>query len=161
MGSSSTSPVLVGGLSDARSIESGARHTCAVRVTGEVACWGDNAASQLGTGDTVTPEEPITLGGFPGPARLPLGEEPPDGDGDGAGDVFDNCPGVSNPGQGDLDADGQGDLCDVTPQVHELVSIYGLFGCAVVSGGGVECWGNNSNGKLGNGTTMNSTRLSR
>jgi len=35
-----------------------------------------------------------------------------DMDGDGVPDESDNCPNVSNPGQGDLDADDIGDVCD-------------------------------------------------
>lgn len=42
--------------------------------------------------------------------------DPPmvDADFDGLRDDVDNCVGVSNPDQGDLDADGLGDACDVT-----------------------------------------------
>jgi hypothetical protein len=36
----------------------------------------------------------------------------PDGDGDGVGDVCDNCPVDANPGQDDIDGDGVGDSCD-------------------------------------------------
>jgi len=35
-----------------------------------------------------------------------------DGDGDGIGDLCDNCPGTINPDQADLDSDGIGDVCD-------------------------------------------------
>ena len=37
---------------------------------------------------------------------------PPDEDGDGVGDLVDNCPSVPNPGQADRDGDGEGDVCD-------------------------------------------------
>ena len=36
----------------------------------------------------------------------------PDADGDGRPDTQDNCPGVANPGQADLDGDTIGDACD-------------------------------------------------
>jgi hypothetical protein len=38
-----------------------------------------------------------------------------DVDGDGVGDVCDNCPDTFNPGQEDFDEDGVGDACDACP----------------------------------------------
>lgn len=44
-----TMPVRVAGLDDAVRIESGAgQHTCALRRTGTLVCWGDNSHGQLG-----------------------------------------------------------------------------------------------------------------
>jgi hypothetical protein len=42
-----------------------------------------------------------------------LGQE--DGDSDGVGDTYDNCPATPNPGQEDADSDGVGDACDNCP----------------------------------------------
>lgn len=42
----------------------------------------------------------------------PCGQAGGDSDLDGVCDDFDNCPGVYNPDQADLDGDGVGDLCD-------------------------------------------------
>lgn len=54
--SSSGLPVTVSGISTAVALSAGARHTCALLAPGgvlslsSVACWGDNADGQLGTG---------------------------------------------------------------------------------------------------------------
>ena len=39
-----------------------------------------------------------------------------DTDGDGVGDIGDNCPALANADQSDQDGDGVGDLCDPTPE---------------------------------------------
>jgi len=37
-------------LNDATAVASGSGHTCALRRTGEVVCWGDGSSGQLGDG---------------------------------------------------------------------------------------------------------------
>lgn len=44
-----------------------------------------------------------------------------DSDGDGIGDLSDNCPSVANPGQQDADGDGTGDACDACPGADDAV----------------------------------------
>jgi alpha-tubulin suppressor-like RCC1 family protein len=56
----SASPVAVVGLTDAISVAAGARHTCAVRATGAVMCWGSDAAGALGDGTIGSPTNQAT-----------------------------------------------------------------------------------------------------
>lgn len=67
--------------------------------------WQDDARVAFGMAElSVAPDIDVTE-----PLRL---EEPPvDGDGDGVPDGIDVCPDVSDPDQGDTDADGAGDAC--------------------------------------------------
>lgn len=44
-------------------IAAGARHTCAVLASGQVSCWGDNAAGQLGDGTTEDRDRPVLVPG--------------------------------------------------------------------------------------------------
>jgi thrombospondin type 3 repeat protein len=57
-----------------------------------------------------------------GEYRTMKGPDPKDTDGDGIGDICDNCPEVPNPGQEDRDGDGRGDVCDPydTPTISEF-----------------------------------------
>ncbi len=60
------SPVTVGGLSDVAMLAAGQGHTCAVRKTGQVACWGNNDKGQAGasgSGSVYVPQQ-IDIGGM-------------------------------------------------------------------------------------------------
>ncbi len=77
-----------------------------------------------------------------------------DDDGDGVLDVSDNCPLRANPGQEDRNADGQGDACGPP----ELAAGY-AHSCTLTPAGGVQCWGGNNSGQLGDGTTTSTASL--
>lgn len=63
-------PVAVAGLgSGIRALALGRGHSCALRESGAVLCWGSNAQGQLGTGDTRDATTPREVAGLPGPAR--------------------------------------------------------------------------------------------
>jgi alpha-tubulin suppressor-like RCC1 family protein len=70
-----------------------------------------------------------------------------DSDGDGVEESKDNCPGVANADQKDVDQNGVGDECPVQ------ITGNGAYFCARLDGGKVKCWGDNSQGNLGLGHT--------
>jgi len=64
--SHSTTPVRVPGIDDATDVSSGASHTCALRESGEITCWGWDENGQLGDGevlDVLTSINPVTVFG--------------------------------------------------------------------------------------------------
>jgi len=71
--------------------------------------------ASVGSGRTNESPVPTLAPALPGYALV---ERPTtDGDGDGATDDADNCPGVANADQADADFDGVGDACDDCPTI--------------------------------------------
>ena len=54
----------VDGITDAVAITAGDRHTCALRRSGEVVCWGGNTRGQLGDGTTTSRTKPTRVIGL-------------------------------------------------------------------------------------------------
>ena len=52
---SSSVPVQVSGITNAKSVAAGRHHSCALLTDGRVKCWGNGASGQLGIGSTVEP----------------------------------------------------------------------------------------------------------
>ena len=57
-------PTPVAGLSGATAMGSGGAHTCVLKATGEVWCWGANEYGQLGTGTLTSMTSPALVSGF-------------------------------------------------------------------------------------------------
>lgn len=143
------SPRAVQGISDAIDISAGDLHTCVVRKSGKVSCWGFNLTGQLGNGETsnikaapvdvknITNGFAVAAGGsFTCVLR-------------GSGSVA--CWGQN--GSGQL---GKGDNSDsatpvAVPGLTGVVSIAAGLShvCAVKSTGAVVCWGDGNEGQLG------------
>jgi alpha-tubulin suppressor-like RCC1 family protein len=154
-------PVAVQGLVDASALRLGAAHTCALRLDGTVVCWGANDHGQLGR----APEEiaasatPVAIGNLSGVVSLAAGDNHTcavDGDGNAS------CWGAGKSGQlgwtaTPMDHGGATLVAGVTGAVE--IAAGAAHTCARLTSdgqpgtpGSVLCWGDNSNGQLGDGT---------
>lgn len=99
-------PVGVNGLqSGVLALSANGNHSCALVSTGGIVCWGDNSAGQLGDGTVLDRRAPVAVGGL---------------------------------------------AASVTG-----LATGGGHSCALLQTGGVQCWGRNDNGQLGNGANLN------
>ena len=131
-------------------------HACALTGSGGVKCWGENQFGQLGDGTTTNRPTPVDVIGLTSGVVAVAA-----GDGD-------SCALTSTGGVKCWGANEFGQLGDGTFQPRPTpVDIVGLTSgvvalsvgtghtCAVTTAGGLECWGVNESGELGDGTTTN------
>ncbi|RYZ50131.1 MAG: RCC1 repeat-containing protein, partial [Proteobacteria bacterium] len=164
MGDGSTtdrlSPVDVGSLTSVASIKGGGNHTCAlISPANTVKCWGRNNVGQLGDTTTTTRTAAVAVSGLTGVTSLAVGY-------DHAcavqADQKARCWGFNDKGQiGDGTTGNRATSVQVNAASLGLVnSVYAGFyhTCAILAADAtVKCWGSNSQGQLGNGTTTNSS----
>ncbi|MBN1439877.1 MAG: hypothetical protein JW929_10750 [Anaerolineales bacterium] len=137
-----------------RPLAAGWNHTCAVTAEGGVMCWGRNDNGQLGDGSRTNRNRPV---GVKGPTVLAVAVTA----GWGHTCVLTEDGGVLCWGRNKY-----GQLGDGTNQrSSEPVAVSGLDSgvvaiaagddhtCALTASGGVQCWGLNESGQLGDGTT--------
>ncbi len=151
-----TTPVDVSGLTSGVSIMApGLSHSCALTTSGWVKCWGENYTfSRLGDGTTVQRLTPINVSG------LTNGGSPIEAGG------FHTCGSTLSGGLKCWGHNYSGQLGDGTTTPRNIpVSVSGLSSgvtavsagylhtCALTTAGGVKCWGDNGEGRLGDGTT--------
>jgi alpha-tubulin suppressor-like RCC1 family protein len=148
------SPVPVSGVSNAVAVVAGSDHTCALIADGTVLCWGGNANGQLGSivGDAGLSVTPVRVSGLSNAVAITAGE-------------FHTCALLANGtawcwgwnSSGQLGNLGDGGESQFSPiPVGKLtgilsISAANLSTCALLVGGTVECWGDNTLGELGNG----------
>lgn len=147
---------LAGGV---KAISTGGRHTCALLENGGVKCWGDNFYGQLGTNDTVDRTTPTDVSGLAsGVSSISAGKGH-------------TCASLTAGGMKCWGDNLYGQLGDTTVKTQLLpTNVVGLSSsyirinaisastshtCALLSVGGVKCWGENNTGQLGDNTLIN------
>lgn len=146
-----------------RSISAGGSHTCAVLADGTVWCWGIDASGELGDGapfqNRSTPVR-VALGAGQRAVAVSAGSSHT------CAILTDGsawCWGANGSGQlGDGDfLGGYGPVPVVLPPATRVVAIAaGVFiTCATFDTGASACWGDDSQGAVGNGPPLTITRV--
>ncbi len=151
-------------------IAAGYHHTCALLATGAVRCWGDNTYGQLGYNTTTS------VGDGSGPSIQSAGDVPLGGTavaitagGQHTCALLSNgavrCWGLNDAGQLGYNTttdvgDGPGPTIESAGDVPlggtALAITAGVsHTCALLSTGGVRCWGDGTSGQLGYGKAAN------
>jgi len=152
-----SSPTPVAGLTGVVAVATGGREGCALTSGGAVSCWG---GGYLGNGTTDNSPVPVPVTGLSsGVTAISIGP------GSGHNCVLTSGGGVECWGQNVFGEVGNGTNA---PDVLSPAPVSGLssgvtaittggdHSCALTSGGAVKCWGSNSSGELGDGTTTGS-----
>lgn len=135
-------------------VKAGGIHTCALSTDGDVTCWGYNEQGQIGNGTTITSSLPVQVSGLTEKMQFL------------APGMFHTC--VANAenvycwGSDDDGQLGNGDKGNSLTPVKVMgidggildIDSGGVHTCVLTSTGGVQCWGGNSSGQLGDGTRI-------
>ena len=139
------------------SVASGWRHSCALKSSGQLLCWGRNNGGSLGDGTTVDSLIPRQVG-----SREYLGLSVPSA-GEHTCAITSSggleCWGVNKAGQlGEGTKGKQTRPTQVSGLTSGVVEVAAgkMHTCALLHGGDVRCWGNNHYRQFGNGTTTDS-----
>jgi hypothetical protein len=151
-------PVMVNGLANATTVNAGMFHTCSVVGSGTIACWGRNNRGQLGDGSTTNRSSPVAVSDISTATLV-------------SGGMYHTCALLANGTAACWGWNNNGQLGDgTTTQRTTPVPVSGIttavgisagggngtnleHSAALLSDGSIVCWGDNSNGQLGDGTT--------
>lgn len=147
---------VVGLLSTAKEVAVGERHSCALTSMGTAKCWGSNHEGQLGDGTQADRVSPGDVVGLLDSLRAITAGERHTCVLTAVGGV--KCWGNNREGQlGDGTTDTRRTPVNVLGLERGVVAVAAGWRhtCAVTTSGTVKCWGNNKDGQVGDGTTVN------
>lgn len=151
-----------------QSISVGDTHTCGVTPAGDAYCWGQNASGQLGSGSRQPSESPLQVSGGLKFKNIGVGTDFTCGLGE-QGSIY--CWGRNHQGQlGNLLQQKAGKAPKKEPD-NQLTPVPVMGGltfkaltvgpshvCALNQTGEAYCWGDNTSGKLGIGSTTSTSQ---
>ncbi|MCC5951621.1 MAG: RCC1 repeat-containing protein [Acidimicrobiia bacterium] len=152
--SNRTEPATVLDLTEGQLIAAGGAHSCAVRTDGTAACWGANASGQLGDGTTALRTTAVGVSGLAGVTDLEAGASHTCAALlDGSARCWGNG-GNGRLGHGSTSGSPVPAAVNLPPGANATkVTAAETHSCALLADGTVWCWGANSSGQLGDGTT--------
>ena len=153
----SLTPVPVYGLSQVIGITAGDAHTCAWTRSGQASCWGTNYYGNLGNGASGGySSTPVSVQGLTGTVIAMTA-------GNGFTCALNESQSVQCWGDNLLGQLGNGSYTQSSALPVTVTNLTGVsslaagggFACALLGNGGMQCWGFNDWGGLGNGGTGN------
>lgn len=149
-------PLTVVGVSGVTKLSAGYTHTCVIVAAGAVKCWGANTYGELGNNSLTNSNAAVTVSGVTGATAISAG-------------YYHTCAIVAGGAVKCWGQNKSGQLGNNSiVNAKTAVSVSGITGatalsasgvahtCAVVAGGAIKCWGNNTYGQLGNKTKVSS-----
>ena len=138
-------------------VSAGGLSTCFLQSVGAVQCWGENQYGQLGDGTYTASVQPMAVAGLPPATTIAAGDEV-------------TCAIATASAAWCWGRDNYGQLgnASTAPRLNKPVQVAGglafkqlsvkgdVFACGLTVAEQVYCWGHNSDGELGDGTTTDS-----
>lgn len=145
-------PVIVPGLTGVLAITAGEKHSCALKSSGQVWCWGNNADGQLGDGTSTQRTAPVQVITLTNAVAIAAGSYHTCAIvGNASKDVY--CWGKNDMGQIGNGSAGGGQFLPTLIASNAIdLALGGEHSCALMSDNTSKCWGSNTFGQLGDGT---------
>ena len=164
-GTQRTSPALVSmpsGVNYIKDFVGGRDHTCGMGDNGKAYCWGGNTYGQIGDGTTSSRSTPYEVSLPSGVTSLSSLKSAGFTNCAFGSDNKTYCWGANNYGQiGDGTTTNQSTPTAVTPpsggSSFEFISVGTVNTCGMGDDGNAYCWGGNTDGQIGDGTTTQHT----